>query len=797
MESHVQECASCQEILERLAVSLSHGEEPGPATVVTPLDPLAFPGFVIERELGRGAMGVVYQAWQPRLAHRVAIKVVRASIGIGAEDRRRWLREARAIGRVRHPNVVQIHEAGERDGCLYLVLDLIAGGSLAERVNGPLPARVAAGLMVQVARAVEQIHYAGTLHLDIKPSNILLDGLPEEGWDRVTPMLADFGIAWVGDDPVATANGPAEPRGTPSYMAPEQIVGGPGGIGPPADVFALGATLYALLTGRPPFQAASVIETLDLVRTREPAPAQALVPGLPRDLETIAATALRKDPQRRYASAGALADDIERWLDGFPIRARPASTLDHVLRWCRRRPAFASLLGLLAFTVASSLVGLLALWRLSEADRARAETALAYAIESDKAAFSAVHDLVDLITATVDTPRMLMSERLGEASHVVRELTLRPRQDRQFATSNVVAICDLESKLAIAFLSRGGFSEARALLEDSLEILEERRKTVHDPDVDEAYSRALLNLGQCDLVQGRFDAALARTECAGEVLASLVQDPRRLETILLLGSLRRSIATRLGARGLEDQRRKLLETNIRMLESPGKDGACAPLIGLIAAVARLDLAADERSFAMIRAAIRRFPADEDVPAPASEHLGCWIAELVYPSAISMEAAGRENGSAAPGARADAVIRALESNCESLGLNHSVVPIAGYKLACMMASRAAAQRREKRLDNARHTAAWLSAFARTLARRDANEPWFHLILCTALEQEAKNGWQVLDYPVIERTLRGALAEATTALRLSPRNQLARLRRHSARQAVPFHFRAPLDPLNPLP
>ena len=340
---------------------------------------------MIEGVLGRGGMGVVYQAWQPQLARRVAIKVVSASVGIGAEDRRRWLREAQAIGRVRHRNVVQLHEAGEQDGCLYLVLDLITGGSLADRVTGPLPARVAVELMATVARAVDQIHHAGMLHLDIKPSNILLDGLPDGPWDQVTPMLADFGIARAGDDPGATATGPIGVRGTPSFMAPEQIAGDRAAIGPRSDVFALGATLYSLLTGRPPFQAASVIETLDLVRTREPAPPRTLVPGLPRDLETIALTCLRKDPRRRYASACALADDLQRWLDGFPIRARPVSKLEHASRWCRRRPAFASLLAVLAFTVASSLVGLLTLWRHSEAERARAENALARAIESDKA----------------------------------------------------------------------------------------------------------------------------------------------------------------------------------------------------------------------------------------------------------------------------------------------------------------------------------------------------------------------------------------------------------------------------
>ena len=268
------------------------------------------------------------------------------------------------------------------------------------------------------------------LHLDIKPSNILLDGLPDGPWDQVTPMIADFGIARAGDDPGATTTGPIGVRGTPSFMAPEQIAGDRAAIGPRSDVFALGATLYSLLTGRPPFQAASVIETLDLVRTREPAPLRTLVPDLPRDLETIALTCLRKDPRRRYASAGALADDLQRWLDGFPIRARPVSKLEHASRWCRRRPAIASLLAVLAFTVASSLVGLLTLWRHSEAERARAENALARAIESDKATSGAVRDLVSLLATTVDAPQMLVSERFERTSLAVRDLTAKLRRHR-------------------------------------------------------------------------------------------------------------------------------------------------------------------------------------------------------------------------------------------------------------------------------------------------------------------------------------------------------------------------------
>ena len=467
MEAHVETCFACQDILERLAAESSECEIHGSERLPPPEQPPTIPGFVIEREIGRGGMGVVYQAWQPQLDRRVAVKVVSASVGIGAEDRRRWLREARAIGRVRHRNVVQLYEAGEQDGCLYLILDLITGGSLAERITGPLPERVAVELMVAVAQAVDQVHKAGMLHLDIKPSNILLDGPADGPWDQVTPMLADFGIARAGDDPRATATGQIGVRGTPSFMAPEQVAGDRAEIGPRSDVYALGATLYSLLTGRPPFQAASVIETLDLVRTREPAPPKTLVPGLPRDLETIALTCLRKDPRRRYASAAALADDLKRWLQGFPIQARPVSKLEHAARWCRRRPAVASLLAVLALTVASSLVGLLTLWRHSETERSRAENALARVIESDKATSGAVRDLVGLLNSTVEAPQMLASERVHSASRVVRDLTAKLRQDRGIAASNLVAICELERQLADDLLRRGKYADSRTLLTDS------------------------------------------------------------------------------------------------------------------------------------------------------------------------------------------------------------------------------------------------------------------------------------------------------------------------------------------
>ncbi len=786
MEAHVETCPDCQNVLERLAALSSACEDREPVGLPPREQPPTIPGFVIERELGRGGMGVVYQAWQPQLARRVAIKVVSASALIGAEDRRRWLHEARAIGRVRHRNVVQLHEAGEHDGCLYLVLDLIMGGSLAERVTGPLPPRVAVELMLAIARAVDQIHKAGMLHLDIKPSNILLDGQPNGPWDQVTPMLADFGIARAGDDPGATATGPIGVRGTPSFMAPEQIAGDRAGIGPRSDVFALGATLYSLLTGRPPFQAASVIETLDLVRTREPAPPRTLVPNLPRDLDTISLTCLRKDPRRRYASAESLAADLERWLDGFPIRARPVSKLEHAVRWCRRRPAFASLLAVLAVTVASSVVGSLALWRHAETERRRAEFALARAIASDKTTSGAVRSLVGLVTTTVDAPQMLASDRLVESSRVVRDLTAKLRQDRGVAASNLVAICGLERELAAELKRRSNFPESRSLLMDSLELLEGRRRGALDPDVEQAYARALMELGWAARDQVRYDEALGWFKRALEVLEGLAREPQDLQVIVSIDQSRRTIAWLYGRRGLDEPRERLLESNIRMLERLSERAEGDPAIGLLAALDRFDLTPDDGARGKLRAAIQRFPASRPVPQVFQERVAVWIARDVQPYPSSPNSTGNPQGRLDPDAHARAVIRALESRCEALGVYPALFPDAAGQVCGIGCGRSAEQRKAGRLDDARWTAASLFAFGKILARRDPNQAAFHMLLSEAFEQESKNAWEAFNqeseearkkfehFPAIEQATRNALGAARAALRLEPSSTWARIK-----------------------
>ncbi len=321
-------------------------------------------GYEVLEELGRGAMGVVYRARQVRLKRLVALKMILAGPHAGARERARFENEAQAVARLQHPHIVQIHEIGEAEGRPFLCMELVRGGTLAQKLAaGPLPSSLAARLVETLARAVHHAHEEQIVHRDLKPSNVLLSGesrVPGDEERPLAPKITDFGLAKLldreadGAEPGGTdlTQGPV---GTPPYMAPEQAsatsgCGGAVGPGRSIDVYALGAILYESLTGRPPFRAATVLETLEQVRSLEPVPPRRLNPGVPRDLETICLACLRKEPQRRYATALDLADDLRRFLDGRPIRQRPAAFWEPAVKWARRRPAAAAwvVLGVLA-----------------------------------------------------------------------------------------------------------------------------------------------------------------------------------------------------------------------------------------------------------------------------------------------------------------------------------------------------------------------------------------------------------------------------------------------------------------
>jgi WD40 repeat protein/predicted Ser/Thr protein kinase len=332
----------------------------GQAAAALPGSPV-LPGYEVLGELGRGGMGVVYKAREVSLGRLVALKMILAGGSAGPRQLARFRAEVEAVARLQHPNLVQIYSVGEDDGRPYFAMEFVHGGSLEGRTAGrPQPPRQAAALVETLSRAMDAVHRAGIVHRDLKPANVLLT---EDG----TPKITDFGLAKrldVERGPTITG----DVVGTPCYMAPEQAAGKTRQIGPATDVYALGAILYELLTGRPPFECASAWETIQRVLSHDPVPPRLLQFGVPRDLETICLKCLQKEPHKRYASAEALADDLRRFLAGEPIRARPAGRWERLVKWARRRPAAAALLAVIGLAVVLLVAGGVAYeMRLSQA----------------------------------------------------------------------------------------------------------------------------------------------------------------------------------------------------------------------------------------------------------------------------------------------------------------------------------------------------------------------------------------------------------------------------------------------
>jgi tetratricopeptide (TPR) repeat protein/predicted Ser/Thr protein kinase len=307
------------------------------------------PGYEILCELGRGGMGVVYQARQRDLNRLVALKMVLAGEHADSQQLERFLTEAQAIARLQHPNIVQVYEIGEHEGLPFFSLEYCGGGSLERKLHEtPLLPRDAATLVEVLARAMYAAHEKGVIHRDLKPSNILLS-------ETETPKVADFGLARKLDEQGISS--PGDVMGTASYMAPEQAQGRTKEVGPGCDIYSLGAILYECLVGRPPFKAATTVDTIRQVVADEPVPPTRLNPKVPRDLETICLKCLEKESGKRYPTAQALADDLHRFTTGEAILARPTSTVERAVKWARRRPAAAALIAVSVAATLALLVG--------------------------------------------------------------------------------------------------------------------------------------------------------------------------------------------------------------------------------------------------------------------------------------------------------------------------------------------------------------------------------------------------------------------------------------------------------
>jgi WD40 repeat protein/serine/threonine protein kinase len=432
LSAHIGSCRGCQEALERLTeapvslrVPLSPSRRSGgvlsrslrerleaPPSVVgssSQVEAPAVPGYEILSELGRGGMGVVYRARHVKLNRTVALKMILAGVHAGPRELARFRQEAEAVAQLHHPNIVQIFDVGEANGHAYCALELVEGGSLARYMRQPGPPEDVARLIEMLARTIHYAHQAGIVHRDLKPANVLMhfpnarqddqearsasegtlsgrlrapapsQPLSDRGergerwWERgpeggAIPKITDFGLAKRLDEQAnATLSG--ELVGTPSYMAPEQAAGRARRVGPLVDVHALGAILYEMLTGHPPFKGATAVDTVLQVLHEEPVRLSRLRPDVPRDLETICLKCLEKNPNARYGSALELAEDLRRFRRGDVVLARPAGPQERLLKWVRRRPAMAGLVASIVLIAALGFAGVTWQWR--ETARAR------------------------------------------------------------------------------------------------------------------------------------------------------------------------------------------------------------------------------------------------------------------------------------------------------------------------------------------------------------------------------------------------------------------------------------------
>jgi tRNA A-37 threonylcarbamoyl transferase component Bud32/tetratricopeptide (TPR) repeat protein len=755
LEAHVEGCPVCQAFLEVERKSVPHQH-----VFLIGNDALPkIPGFSIERELGRGAANIVYLARETALGRDVALKLFPRHSLIDPHAREHWLAEARALSRVPHERVVAIHHVIETDDWLCLVLEYVAGGTLKQRLTEPLAPRDAARLMETIARAVGYFHARGLFHLDLKPSNILLEGQPEAGWDDVSPKIADFGLARLEGEAGTTLTGANGPKGTPAYMAPEQVAALPGTIKAPADLYSLGALMYHVLTGRPPFQGATISETLAKVRYQDPIPPRRLNGRIPRDLETICLTCLEKSPNRRYRSAEALADDLRLWLEGRPIKARRVSPLGHVWRLCRRHPAVASLLFVLAATLATGVVGLFVLLGQTEVERARLAQARRHAEAYERFSVNAANQLGDMLRITLRDNR---NSTPSETKETLLQLLEAIEKLRGSGVVSLSSLGSLELELGWGLTTVDRNREALALWNQAIADLEE--SLANNPDDTKARIRlgeALKMSGRLASNMGEFEDALERFEQA--VAFFVESEPSRWKYAGLTASFKnlQLLADRFGRNGQAELEKRSRHAGRRVLAhllgSAPPDSKVAPDLG------------PEALALMIRHA--DFPLGS--PADAGENriqyeyfIAAWLVLSVGDLSPFRSESAAATFDRDPEARAAALVGTLRERCLQLCLDDSLVPAAIRVVATEGIQAAALCRKEGRDENARAIAKRLTTIATRLVREYPQIADSYWVLSQAHNQVKKNAVRSSNSELEEKSLFLAIEAAQRDLALSP-------------------------------
>jgi tetratricopeptide (TPR) repeat protein len=505
------------------------------------------PGYEIQGELGRGGMGVVYKAWQKGLERTVALKMVLTAGHASTAELARFRTEGQAVARLQHPNIVQIYEVGEQDHCPYFSLEYVDGGSLDRKIAKEPFTAVQAARMVQVlADAMDCAHRRGIIHRDLKPANILLtaDGAPK---------ITDFGLAKrLEEDTGQTKTGAI--MGTPSYMAPEQAEGKTHELGPATDIYSLGAILYDLVTGRPPFRGESVLDTLSQVKSLEPVPPSRLQTTLPRDLETICLKCLRKDPVKRYASAADLAEDLRRFLDGEPIKARPTPWWERTWKWTNRHRAAAALIAVSTLALIGLGVGGAAFAQVEHRRRIEADDLRA---EADEHAHIAKEqrDAAEKAEKEALKQEGIAKEQRDAAEKAKQEAEL----ERLRATNNFrqarEAVNELLTRVGNERLSNEPHMELvrRDLLERALRFHKRFLQTESDnPEVRWEAGQAYVRVGDIHEMLGHLDKSERAYNDGAALLEKLVQKKDKPEYRQTLAEAYNNLSIVLQAQGKRD-----------------------------------------------------------------------------------------------------------------------------------------------------------------------------------------------------------------------------------------------------